>query len=724
VLLFSDAVNRNSPARIGLLDVGGATLEDVNAFSTWQDPEASSRGSPLVEETTQGNGGKAYMYRMFRGSARLLGVKERRRNCKGFEGPPDSLERGTPGFVPSDAAGRDVPDCQWEHELQVALQPYNLRIDELPAIMQEALQAREAFTLVEGADPLDFPRGRIDASTLIDRLLCHDQAVLAVQQLRVFAVHNGRLLYERNLELAPIAPYPGFESERVFEIPDPLPNEDEQPVSTRRQGSHPGRLILRTSDQNMNRAHFRLRARWRMSYWAGRQNIGAKSIAELAPNSPGSYFIYGEVELGPLDEYVTTGRVRPVDGPLVNALDRFIGDRIRDLARELSDRRRQEQDQGQLDEIHAENRLLDRFKNRFLSSAGIGGTGSDGTNGQRGGPPGGPGPEGYVYGTQPNTIRFMQAPAEPIHLGRGVTVHLETILCPRIKDVDDRTVRGLTLEWFTGDRHVAEVVGESLVARGKGETELWARLSDTGIESERRVQVKVLNVDHVLLTPRSLEIPLGTRARIIAEVTDDEGSRVTDVYLQWAHDADDPMIVRISPFGSVFGNRVGQTYIRAGAGDLAQGEVWSRIPVEIRVVPNEQRNRPGGGSPQLLVTSRDIDPDTGDIRPDDPDRPSLNQEVSDYDHNIWWLNLGAPDAGFFSQQRTSNPQAWRGFHAQKLVEMVGQVRIREELNGQSREERPEVWARHKAMLEEFQIELMAQMWQALQPYILTGQGIE
>src|SRR5260370_19841373 len=61
VLLFTDA-SPNSPSRIGLLDVGGGTLEDVNAFSTWQDPDASGRRAQLAEETTQGNGGKAYMY--------------------------------------------------------------------------------------------------------------------------------------------------------------------------------------------------------------------------------------------------------------------------------------------------------------------------------------------------------------------------------------------------------------------------------------------------------------------------------------------------------------------------------------------------------------------------------------------------------------------------------------------------------------------------------------
>jgi hypothetical protein len=58
VLLLKDAKDGN-PACIGVLDVAGATLEDVTAWSTWQDPEASGRGAGIEEEQTQGNGGKA-----------------------------------------------------------------------------------------------------------------------------------------------------------------------------------------------------------------------------------------------------------------------------------------------------------------------------------------------------------------------------------------------------------------------------------------------------------------------------------------------------------------------------------------------------------------------------------------------------------------------------------------------------------------------------------------
>ena len=49
-------------------------------------------------------------------------------------------------------------------------------------------------------------------------------------------------------------------------------------------------------------------------------------------------------------------------------------------------------------------------------------------------------------------------------------------------------------------------------------------------------------VDHVLLTPRKLTVLLGKRENIIAEVTDDDGRRFTDVLLNWRHDADDQLI--------------------------------------------------------------------------------------------------------------------------------------------------------------------------------------
>lgn len=267
VLLLQDAKG-GRPARIGVLDVGGATLEDVTAWSTWQDPEASRRGSDLQEEETQGNGGKAYMFRLFTGPTRILGVRDRRRNCKGFVGASGTVERGNPGWIPSLAAGRDVEISSFDAELRAALEPYGVGVDDLPMVVRNAVAARQAFTLVEGEEPTGLYKGRIDADDSISKVIRHEQSTLCLEQVDVFAVHNGRLLNEsRKLVLPPITPYPDLESPFIHEIPEQLPLESGELVSTTEGGTKArGRLTLHTSMENMPRTYKNLRPRWQIVY--------------------------------------------------------------------------------------------------------------------------------------------------------------------------------------------------------------------------------------------------------------------------------------------------------------------------------------------------------------------------------------------------------------------------------------------------------------------------
>lgn len=547
VLLLKDTKDGN-PARIGLLDVGGATLEDVTAWSTWQDPEASRRGSGLEEEETQGNGGKAYMYRLFTGPARILGVRDRRRNCKGFDGEPGTVERGTPGWIPSLSVGRDVEISSFEPELRQALQPYGMTIDDLPPSVRAAIKARQAFTLVEGEQPTLLYKGRIDADDLIAKVVRHEQSTLCLEQVDFFAIHNGRLLNgSKKLVLPPITPYPDLDSPVVHEIPEQLPLDTDKLVSTTEGGTkEKGRLILHTSMENMPNAYKNLRPRWQIMYGTRHQMIGSKPVSELAPATPGAAFIYGTVELPALEPaYVEHGRRRPKDGPLVEALDRFIAGKIRELAHQINARRKQELDERALDEVHEENRKLDEFKNRFLPTRGVGeGPGKDGVP-----PP--PPPPPTAWGKEPDALEYS-VPEGGIHLGKGVTVPLRALLEVSVRDAKGLPVRA-TIEWTTSDHHVADLSHDGMLeAKDKGDCEVWLRVKGTALESAR-IPVRVWNVDHVLLTPRALEIPLGTRHQIVAEVTDDEGKRSTEVLLDWRHDAEDPMIVRISRGGVVTG---------------------------------------------------------------------------------------------------------------------------------------------------------------------------
>lgn len=204
---------------------------------------------------------------------------------------------------------------------------------------------------------------------------------MALQQLRLYAVHNGRLMNEGSaLKLPSIEPYTGLEKPTIHEIPEELQLEGGETISTTEGGTRSkGRLVLFTSKENMPSNYRRLRPRWKISYRTEHQMIGAKPVSDFAETAPGAKFVYGEVHLPALEPgYVDHGRRRPKDGPLVEALDLFIAEKIRELAKEISDRRKKALDDRSLDEVQKENKKLDDFKNRFLSSDGAG----DGNTGE------------------------------------------------------------------------------------------------------------------------------------------------------------------------------------------------------------------------------------------------------------------------------------------------------------------------------------------------------
>ena len=359
------------------------------------------------------------MFRLFTGPARILGVRDRRRNCKGFVGPVGTVERGNPGWIPSLAAGRDVEISSFDAELRAALEPYGIGIDDLPAAVRDAVRARQAFTVVEGEDPVGLYKGRIDSDDLVAKVIRHEQSTLCLEQVDVFAVHNGRLLNEgRKLVLPQITPYPELESPFVFEIPEQLPLESGQLVSTTEGGTKPrGRLMLHTSMDNMPNAYKNLRPRWQVVYRTRHQMVGAKTVGELVPATPGAAFVYGTVELAALEPaYVEHGRRRPKDGPLVEAVDHFLADNIRELAHTINAKRKQDLDDRALDEVHRENRTLDDFKNKFLPSAEGqpgGGRGTD-EGGRHGG-----GGGSVEWGDEPEALEYT-LPDSGIQIGRGL----------------------------------------------------------------------------------------------------------------------------------------------------------------------------------------------------------------------------------------------------------------------------------------------------------------
>ena len=387
VMLFKDG-DKKEPTRFGVLDVGGATDEDIKRWSVWQDPEASSRGLEKFEET-QGNGGKAYMFKLFAGPAYILGVNNGMRNCKGFIGPKGSLERGRSGFIPSRKDGQNASLTDLKNELLSELTKFDTDLAGLPMDVKDAIYERKAFTLVVGSAPLEWD-GK-DITMFTKRVIRQPQSTLAIEQVKFYVINNGILLFKGNpLELDDIPPHPKFANPIVYEIPTTLLTPDGNQVNTTisSTGKHElGRIILRTSKDNMTASYATLKPRWVATYKTKYEVVGQKAISEII-STPGTSFIYAVVELDALSpDYVELGRKRPNPGRLIDAVDDFLAKKIWDLAKQINDLKKQELDESFLDEIQKENTFLNELKNDFLPKGGSldvadsEGEGSGGTDG-------------------------------------------------------------------------------------------------------------------------------------------------------------------------------------------------------------------------------------------------------------------------------------------------------------------------------------------------------
>lgn len=717
ILLLKDKDLQNESC-IGLLDVGGLTLEDVESWSNWMDPHASERAatSKRIEET-QGNGGKSYMYNLFEGPARILGVRDNIKNCKGFLGEPGTEERGKPGFIPSVEKGKNVKIKSFLYELAEVLENYKVNYHQLPPDLKEALEERKSFTLVEGINPKRYDE-EIPAEDLSEKIIKNPQALLPLKQLKIYVAHNGEILRKgKPLEMEILPPHKGFESPRVIEIPESLP-DDRNVLQSTTEGDrkHRGRLTLYTSHKDISR---KLKPQWSITYKTTNEIIGTLCVGEIIPTSiPGSQFIFGEVELDALSpDYVKLGRERPNPGPLLSALNIFIADNICQLAEEVNERYEQDLDEKVLDDIHEENKFLDKWKNKFFSEIAESITGPSGSLSNGGFDEGGKkvkrdrGSIEIKLGGKPQKID-LNFDNEKLIIGRGVKIHLSSILCPIARDIDDNPIPNADFTWWSNNQHIANfsLWSDELDCKQKGTCNVYVRIKDTDVKAV--VPIEIWELDHVLLTPRENLIPLGTRRKIIAEVTNDEGKRSTDVLLHWKHDAKDQLIVRIHPTGWVTGNRLGKTVVYAGAGQL-----YSRIGAEIEVAHNPDLKAKGEGFPTLLVTERDIDPETGTIRKGDAYKEPLWQEVADVRYNVWWLNMQNPQVAFAFK---SGGPFWRLYHSEKLVEMFTQALMQNEFTRKGDEEDPLYWGTHKERMNTLIAESIQAMWGQLEKYIEKG----
>ncbi|MBN2331384.1 MAG: hypothetical protein JXC85_06220 [Candidatus Aenigmarchaeota archaeon] len=707
VILIKDKDNLG-PARLGILDVGGATEEDVNYWSVWQDPDASSRGGQKKEET-QGNGGKAYMYKLFNGPSYFMGVNNNIVNRIGFIGEHASLDRGNPGYIPSEKEAKNFKISDWEDLLIFELQKFGTNIAELPTEVKDIIFDRKSYTIVNGSEPRDW--NQKDIKFFLKKISRQSQSVLALNQVRFYVLHNGRLLNEgKPLKLEEIEPHPKFKDPIIYEIPKIVLKKDGNQVNTTKSSSgiHKlGRIILYTSKENMSASYVTLKPRWVVTYKTQYEVVGQKTIPEII-SAPGIHFIYAVVELDALSpDYVNLGRKRPNPGSLIDAVDQFLSEKIRDLAKEINELNKEELSKLFLDEIQKENKYLNEIKNRFLPKGGLlevvdtEGDGEGSKNKKKVKP--------IKWGKD---VHKIETQSYALKIGVSVPVNLKVLLKPSAKDLHDNPIPSPNWEWKSDNKNIIEIDNDgNCIPKSKGSCRIWVSIPKTSAISAP-IEVEVWKIKEIILSPRNLEISTGSIKMITAQVTNDEGEKSADVILKWKHDAENERIVKISPRGYVFGNSVGKTNV------FAESEVSCTNPCEVEIVKGENKEGKGSGVPQLLLTEKDIDPFTGEIRPSDPEAAALWQEPWDVQNNIWWLNLQSKDASFAYRNIKENPHLWRLFHAKILVDMMIQVHMQEEYNKKIQEKA--YWSDHKYFYDRKYVELCQVMWEKLSQYVQFG----
>ena len=302
--------------------------------------------------------------------------------------------------------------------------------------------------------------------------------------------------------------------------------------------------------------------------------IGYIPVSELDVQSSYRDHIYGECSLVALEPFKQNERARLANSPLTRAVERFISVQIQTYAKEFEKRDRHHYDQEEKSAISSMNEALDRWKNRFLSEL---------MQGLWGGPGVGP----------PPPIPRLPA-GKPVKAQLSLTHHrsgLNVAFRPTLKffDKTGRRIRPVPFRWVSEDNNVAMVDEDLGIINtfSVGRTHISAEAIKGNLASNK-VPLEVVHVKEIRISPKQVQLNLGSREKLDAICRLAGGEETSDVYLVWTES--DSSIARVSSAGLVFGFALGKTEVIAG-----DDKCQAKTACVVEVVPSEGKG-PGGQS--------------------------------------------------------------------------------------------------------------------------------
>lgn len=354
------------------IDFVGMTFDDIEkAFKIWYDPEAAKRGTDKRTLGGHGNGGKFYMRQMFKQSY-FITYRAGKLNVFGFN------ENKRYGFAKDQKDKAIGPDDAMKfaeiHDMDF---PPNTR--------KNILNGKTGFTVVKGIHPDKIAKKRFNLSRLCEKFKHYPQARLILKYKPVSIVYNDKIFIQRIFP-EEIHPMPEFGKPLEILIPSTIiwnEDGDKEDVSFANETYPQGKLILYTSNEPLSR-NSRLGDLNRIDIIGEVGAIASYQIQELGYVNRLSQaeFIYGECTCrileDPDDDCVKNDRSILVENTKTKALRKWIGEQIDKLAEKIEEKEKKEIRAKNIETLSDINKLLNDWKNKFMSKVMreiLGGTG-------------------------------------------------------------------------------------------------------------------------------------------------------------------------------------------------------------------------------------------------------------------------------------------------------------------------------------------------------------
>lgn len=539
------AIINTASKRIGVLDFAGAPRTNFEGWTKWSDPTAG-RGRAADIEAGHGNGGKAFMVRGATEFSIMESCFEGRRTRKGFRNnlPGD---RYKPGFgIASGQPIDNLPEIDPRGRLEQFLGELGIAIASLPPEANRLFEKRCAYTGVLLSKIADWagkqrPKvSRIARESIPDIIASHGQTALTIETSTVWVLVDGKL-ENSGQPISPmeLEPFPGFETPRVFEMPEILPDpEAGEDVDTTSDISGERRLELRTSARQLQ-ISAETRAKNVIRLWNSRNNVATWPLHSIGPLPATASFIYGELRCPSLvgDHLAGAERLHLSDTPLANALRQWVLEKARDLAEDLhhamlTDTKPKDRQQAK-SALDAIRDLMRRFLEPHVSGSLVDQDEGTATGTQT---------KGHAlqsmaptYGSRIDRIDLERGRAEICMLA-GTSIPLAYSCAEIQEDGTDRPVRSKELNLRTGMPQDWTLDAEGVFrAKNAGITDIWLETPDGAVKSNRvetwvslasGVQAKMparpLMQGESIVLPFTFETPDGPLEDALIEATVDD----------------------------------------------------------------------------------------------------------------------------------------------------------------------------------------------------------